>query len=157
MKLYELINDYQEMIENQELTEEQKQEVCSLIEEELKDKENSLLCVDRNFKSDIEAIDNEIKRLQAMKKSKQNAHERFRSYVSETLKALGLEKVKNTFGSIYFKKSEAVEIDGRIEDIPMEYLKVEYKPNKTELKKAIKDGNEIKGVRIVETESIVFK
>lgn len=158
MKLYELINDYQEIIENNEMLEEQRKELCSLIEEELKAKENSLLFVNRNFKSDIEAIDGEIKRLQEMKKAKVNAHERFKTYVSETLKLLGMEKVKNTFGTIYLKKTETVLVDeDKIQALPVQFLKIKYEANKTELKKALKEGVAIEGVELVEGESIVFK
>ena len=159
MKLYELINDYQEIIESEEIDIATQEEILSAITEELKNKEGNLLHVSRNFKADIEAIDNEIKRLQAMKKSKETAFTRYKSYVSDCLKKLGMEKVKNTFGTIYFTHTKSVQIDDSVDlsRLGEDYAKVTYTANKTALKKALENGEVIDGISLKETESIVFK
>ena len=159
MKLYELINDYQEIIESEEFNEEVKGEILTTITEELQKKEGNLLHVSRNFKVEIETIDNEIKRLQAMKKSKQNAFDIYKGYVSDCLKKLGMEKVKNTFGTIYFTHTKSVQIDDSVDlsKLGEDYAKVTYTPNKTALKKALENGEVIDGISLKETESIVFK
>ena len=54
MKLYELINDYQEIIESEEFNEEAKEQILSAITEELQSKEGNLLHISRNFKAEIE-------------------------------------------------------------------------------------------------------
>ena len=159
MKLYELINDYQEIIESEEFNEEVKDEILSAITEELQSKESNLIHVSRNFKSDIERIDIEIKRLQALKKSKQNAYDRYKGYVSDCLKKLGFEKIKSTFGTIYFVRKESVQIDDSVDlsKLGEDYATVNYTPNKTALKKALENGEVIDGVTLKESESIVFK
>lgn len=159
MKLYELINDYQEIIESEEFNEEAKEQILSAITEELQSKEGNLLHITRNFKADIETIDNEIKRLQAIKKAKQNSFDRYKGYVSDCLKKLGMEKVKNTFGTIYFTHTKSVQIDDSVDlsKLGEDYAKVTYTADKAALKKALENGEVIDGISLKETESIVFK
>ena len=58
---------------------------------------------------------------------------------------------------ISIRKSESTEITD-LSLIPKEFLKFkEPEPNKTEIKKAIKEGREIQGAVIIENESLVIK
>lgn len=159
MKLYELINDYQEIIESEEFNEEAKEQILSAITEELQSKEGNLLHINRNFKAEIETIDNEIKRLQAIKKAKQNAFDRYKGYVSDCLKKLGVKKVKNTFGTIYFTHTKSVQIDDSVDlsKLGEDYAKPTYTADKTALKKALENGEVIDGISLKESESIIFK
>jgi len=68
----------------------------------------------------------------------------------------GIQKVKGNSRTLFRRTSESVEVEGLSQELPEQYreTKVEYKPLKKELKKAIKNGEEIPGVRLESKESV---
>lgn len=78
-----------EELEGQEEQLEQTKRVKALIDLEINNKSESMLYILRNIQSDIEAIDGEIKRLQALKKNKQNSMNKLKTLIKECLEKLG--------------------------------------------------------------------
>lgn len=106
----------------------------------------------------IDAVDQEIKKLQALKKASQNKQENFKKYIKMCMEKMGLSKIETENGTLSFRKSEAVLIENeRI--IPTEFTTIvqETKISKTEIKKAIKSGKVIPGASLVENRSLVVK
>lgn len=159
MKLYDLINDYMEVLETDEIAETDKQEILNVIQHQIENKEIELYKVNRQYKSDIESIEKEIKFLQAKKQARENSYNSFKNYVKETMDKLGIEKLKFEFGSLYFSTSKNVDIDENIDinTLPDEFKKITVEPIKTELKKALKQGTVIDGVSLKENRFIVFR
>lgn len=69
---------------------------------------------------------------------------------------LGGEKFKDAKCSISYRKSESVEV-ADVNSLPEEFVKVEKIAKLTELKEAIKQGQEIDGVSIIEKNNIQIK
>lgn len=159
MKLYDLINDYIEVLETDEIADTDKDEILSLIQQQIENKEIELYKVNRQYKSDIEDIDSEIKFLQAKKQARQNSYDRFKSYVKDCMDKLGVEKIKFTLGSLYFSKNKYVDIDDCVDInlLPDEFKKISVEPKKTELKKALENGTEIDGISLKTNRFIVFR
>jgi len=165
MKTFDILSEYyalMELIEEAESNPEFNPETGEVIpvEEILKEeieklngekvtKLENIEYLKRDNKSKIEALSEEIKRLQARKKSFEKANENLAKLQYYLLQGEKLKTDKFTFS---YRKSKAVEITN--EDlIPDEYKKVEYKVNKIELKKAL-EKEKIQGAELVEKKSL---
>lgn len=158
--LYEIKNEYLELI-NQ--VEELNGEITPEIEEQLQINQNELQNKAIAYHSVILAkdafnmqIDNEIKRLQALKKRNNNLIDNLKNRLVGAVQMFGEFTVgTNTFG---LRKSERVEV-GDVNSLPKEYktVKVTEQANKTEIKKALKLGEEIKNCDIVESYNLKIK
>lgn len=158
--LYELSSDYLQVLElpEDEITQEEKQEVLEIIRDEIKNKSINSFYFIRNKESELNAIDDEIKRLRELKEKKTKAIDRFKNYVKECMVTLEQSKLDFGIGSFSLRKSTSTEITD-LEKIPKEYLteKVEIKPNKTEIKKALQNGEVIEGAVLQENMSLQVK
>ena len=93
---------------------------------------------------EVNAVNEEIKRLQDIKKRNEKAIERMETAISNAMQLYGIEKVDSSFLKLSFRKSESVEIVNEAQLAP-EYLttKTTTAPNKTAIKEAIKQGVEV--------------
>ena len=106
----------------------------------------------KNMSNDVEQIDREIKRLTAMKKSTQSKIESLKSYIL----AFGCP-VNDVAVTIRFSKGrESVEVE-KGADLPAPFKKYTWVPDKTEIAKALKAGQEIAGCRLVRKPSVSVK
>lgn len=119
---------------------------------EQEEKSRNVGLVIKNMSNDMEQIDKEIKRLTAMKKSTQSKIESLKSYIL----AFGCP-VKDVAVTIRFSKGrESVEVEKGV-DLPESFRKYTWTPNKTEIAKALKAGQEIEGCRLVRKPSVSVK
>ncbi len=101
-------------------------------------------------------IDNEIKRLQALKKRNVNLVSKLKNSLLSAVETFGEFTIgTNTFG---IRKSERVEVED-VNLLPKEYktIKVTEQANKIEIKKALKQGKEINYTYIVEQYNLKIK
>lgn len=102
--------------------------------------------------ADIEKVNTEIARLTKMKKRLENRVNSLKSYILQ----YGCP-VKDVAVEIKFNKGrESVEIEKGV-DLPEEYRKVSWTPNKTEIGKALKDGVEIPGCKLIRKPTVTVK
>jgi len=117
--------------------------------EELQTKSESYLAVIKNREALNTQIDDELKRLQAMKKANNNLVSRLKNSLLNAVNIFGEFEV----GLIKFgiRKSTAVEVNGIVNDLPKEYktVKVTEQPNKAEIKKSLQRGEQIEGCALV--------
>ena len=108
----------------------------------------------KNLKAEAEALKAEKDAFAARQKAAENKMESLKRYISGYLEGTAFESAKV---KVSFRKSESLEIlEGAV--IPDEYLKFkEPEVNKTDLKKAIKDGLQLPGVSIVENQNIQIR
>ncbi len=142
----ELINEI-ELMEG-ELTSEMDLKLV-ITKGELEQKSIAYLEVIRKKESFNDLIDNEIKRLQAMKKSNANLIDRLSDNLLTAVKVFG----EFTIGTQKFgtRKSSQVIVDD-VNSLPKEYktIKITEAADKKALKEALQSGEEIKGVYIQE-------
>ena len=166
MKLYELTTDYLallEAIDNDEIPEEAIADTLEAITEEIEIKADSIACLLKNLDAEIVAIKAEEARLAERRKSKEKSYERIKEYLSSTLQLAGLDKIETARNKISFRKSESVEVDEdafiiwaqKNRDDLLTY--VAPKVNKTEIKKALKNGEEIIGAELRINSNIQLK
>lgn len=108
----------------------------------------------KNLKAEAEALKAEKDAFAARQKVAENKMESLKKFVSTCLEG---NAFKTTKVSVSFRKSESLDISENAE-IPEEFLRYkEPEVNKTELKKAIKDGLAVAGVQIIENQNIQIK
>ena len=136
----------QELAEG-ELTPELEQALI-ITESNLQEKAINYGYVIKNFESEVDIIDEEIKRLNALKKSRVNTVEKLKTNISNAMQLFGILEVKAPTFKMNFRKSESVEI---YEGLSNEYIteKISYQPDKIAIKNAIKEGKTVNGAGII--------
>ena len=108
----------------------------------------------KNLKAEAEALKAEKDVFAQRQKATENKMESLKKYISTYLDGAAFKTSKV---AVSFRKSESVELEEGA-NIPDEYLRFkEPEVNKTELKKALKDGKHIDGVCLVEKQNIQIK
>jgi hypothetical protein len=135
-------------LEENELTPEL-ETALAINQNELQEKAINYGYVVKSLEGDVSAIDEEIKRLQALKKAKNNAIERMKESVSNAMQLYGMEKLTSPTLSLSLRKSESVEVDFT-EALPNDFkiTKVTVTPDKIAIKQALKQGENITGATL---------
>lgn len=121
-------------------------------------------------KSEEGALDAEIKRLQALKKSRANAVEGLKRFMLNFMLNTGVERIEGDLCTASVRTSaESVQCDeaavmspfaSQIEELGRSlpsYLTVEVKVSKTALKEAIRRGEPVKGAMLVRNKTLTLK
>lgn len=164
MNLYEIDGAIREVLENGISYDEETGEVIfdatdlEQLQADLETKlENAGLYI-KNLISEADAIRNEEAALKARREAKTKKADRIAEYVKGYLLMDGRPKYETPRVLMQIRKSEAVEIDP-LAKLPDEYIALKYdvKPDKMALKKALKRGEEIEGVRLITNQNITIK
>lgn len=156
MKLYELtgsIKDLEAMVENGEVPADQVKDTLALLEGDFNEKAANIVKVFKNTNTD--AIDGEIKRLQAMKKAITNKKESLKDYLRENMEALGISKIESEAITVLCKKPSAKAVIENINDLPDEFVSIEtvVKADSKAVLKALKDGEDVQGASLAYSKS----
>ncbi len=166
MKLYEITAQYQniyallqdpEFAENEDIL-----TALDQIEDAFENKAQQTIFMMKNIEAEIDPIDTEIKRLQAMKKAHQNNIDRIKNRLRENMKAVGKSKLNCGLFSLSYRLQEAnaVELDETeflANNLDEDLVTVKVTPNKTEIKRRLKNGEEIIGARLVDSEVLTIR
>jgi len=144
-----LINEIEKM--EGEITPKMEERLV-ITKSEIQQKTIAYLEVIQSKESFNSLIDNEVKRLQQMKKTNNNVVERLKDNLLIAVKTFG----NYTIGTQKFgtRKSSSIHVDSdKVNGLPKEYktIKVTEAPDKKALKEAINRGKEIDGVYLIET------
>ena len=161
MRLYEIDKSIEQVIENGFSVDEETGELLFSSEDLEK------LSIDRSSKientalviKNYLALAEDIKQEETVLKERRNSILKRADYLQNLLSmSLNGEKFETAKCSISFRKSAKVIIDENV-NLPEEYTKsiIKVEPNKAEIKNALKQGIEIKGCRIEETQNIQIK
>lgn len=148
LTLYEISNKFAEIIdkiEYGEITEEEYNELGTQLAIELKNKSSNILAYLQNESSFIGAIDVQIKRLQDMKKVRENKVEKFKQYVKENMEKMNILKLETEIGTISICKNPlSIEIIDN-NKVPNKYKKIIQieQIDKTAIKDDFKETGEI--------------
>jgi seryl-tRNA synthetase len=160
MNLYEITREAIELaslLETEELTPELEKSLI-INQDQLQSKAVNYAKVIANIQSDSDAIDQEIKRLKAIKESKDRAVTRLREAVKEAMLVSGIEKIESPLFKLSIRRSEAIEVDV-IDALPSEFVNIKnvVSADKIAIKEAIKRGEYITGARIIENFNLQIK
>ena len=157
-KLYELTGQYlelQKLADSDEIPMEALDDTFEALEGEYQDKAIAVMQVAQNYGSVADAIDSEIRRLQALKNAAKAKNDRLREYLRENMEATGIKKIEHPLFKITLAAGRDVVEITDTESIPDEYIKVEVKesPDKRKILNALKDGASIPGVALAKSKS----
>lgn len=144
-----------EVDENYNKLTDLKDEINALVVNKGKD----LIYVLRKQDNYAEAIDEEIKRLQALKKSYAKKKENLSNYIKMCMIANNIKAIETPVGKLSIvNNAESVEIyDESLIDKKFIKTKVEEIISKTDIKNAIKNGEEVQGARLVRNTRLAIK
>lgn len=115
-------------------------------QEQLEHKGRSYGYIVKQLESEVEIIDAEIKRLTAFKSSRNKTAERLKETLSNAMQLYQIEKLESPTLKISFRKSESVEVeDLSLLDKDFIVVKTTESADKTAIKKAIKEGQNVQG------------
>ena len=152
LSLYEITNAFPALMENDEMSVEDKTKVEEELTILLQQKSQNIIGYARNTELMINAMKEEEKRLTNRRKLLENRLIKFKEYVKECMDKNGITKIDTELGSLTIAKNPAsIEIVNE-DEIPSEYKTevVTIKIDKTKIKNNFKETGEIpSGVNIL--------
>lgn len=127
-ELYELSNDYLEvldMMDDDTWDEQTVMDTLEAVDGEFDYKAESMAKIIKSFQAKSDAVKEEIDRLTARRKSFENKAEFFKAVLFQNMQVIGKKKIKTALFAISIAKNggkEPLKITGNIEDIPGKYL-----------------------------------
>jgi len=133
-------------------------EYLKSLEGDIHEKVEATILFTKELEADIDGIKKEIKALKERLEAKQNKFDKLREGVANAMLEIGETKYETPRMSLSFRKSETVEIADDFE-IPQAYLrrKVTEEPDKTLIKKALKNGEVINGATLIVHQNLQVK
>ena len=107
----------------------------------------------RNAEADAERFKAEKDAFAKKQKEAEARAERFKERIKEAMMLTNQQKVDTGLFKLSLRKSKQVDISDETK-IPLEFMKLEYKPIKAELAKHLKAGEVIEGATLIEKESL---
>ena len=153
LTIYQIEQSYnqlaEELIENGGELTPSLEEQLAITEEQLQNKSVAYSFVIKQMDADVDIIDAEIKRLQALKKQREKASEYLKERIKHAMDTFQIDEIKTPLVKINFRKSESVEVDD-VNQLPAAFkvVKVTEQADKAAIKAALKDGVEVTGCRI---------
>lgn len=148
----------QTLIENGGEINEELENLLSITQDQLKTKATDYASVIRSLEYDNQIIDQEIKRLQNIKRVRTNTIENLKLRLSNAMEQFEIDEIKTPTTKINFRPSTSLQINNQ-DEIPAEYktLVTDMKVDKNKIKKDLKSGKEVKGAELIENRSIQIK
>lgn len=145
LSLYQIASAFPMLMEQEEMSEEDKRKVEKELTELLQQKSQSIIGYTRNMELTIEAMKIEEKRILDQRKVLENRITKFKEYVKECMEKNNLFKITTELGTLnVVKNPPSVEIINE-DEIPNEYKTqiITTKIDKTKIKDNFKKTGEI--------------
>lgn len=154
LSLHEITSGFPKLMENEEITEEDKIKIKEELTQLLQKKSKNIIGYFRNIDLTIKAMKEEEKRISDDRKILENKMDRFKEYVKECMERNGITKIETSLGTLSIAKSPiSIEIVNE-EEIPKEFKQeiITVKIDKTKIKNNFKETGEIpNGVKVITT------
>jgi hypothetical protein len=153
MNIYKIQNEFQliiaEVINNEGEITPELETALTINKEQLQSKAVDYCYVIKQLDYDCEQIDNEIARLNKLKKVRSNLTDRLKNTVSSAMQLYDVEKIETPLIKLSFRNSESVEITNESQlDACFIVTKTVTSPDKKAIKDAIKSGQLVCGATI---------
>ncbi len=150
--LYEITSGFPALIENEEITEEDKKKIKEELIVLLQQKSQNTIGYVRNIELTIEAMKTEEKRISEQRKILENRLTKFKQYVKDCMESNGITKIETELGTLSIAKNPiSIEIINEYE-VPNEFKTevITTKIDKNKIKDNFKATGEIPaGVNIL--------
>lgn len=156
MKLYELTDDYLNLLEvAEELDEETFQNTLEAIEDAIEDKVENTAFLIRNLEADIKTLKDEEKRLKGRRQALENKVARMKDYLFEQLEKAGIDRVKRPLITVSVQNNppSVKVIDEKL--IPSSFMIPQPpKLDKKGILEKLKNGENVPGVELAQGRSL---
>ena len=114
--------------------------------------------ITKQFNAEMRIIDDEIHRLEQLKRVRQKAIERLKANIEMAMTTFEVDKIETPLIKISFRKSESVEVED-VNNLPALYkvVKLSETADKLKIKDAIKSGILIEGCSIKTNKNLQIK
>ena len=160
--LYQIEQEYLNIVQSiidagGEITEEQ-ETALSISKEQLQNKGVCYGFIVKELEGNIDLIDLEIKRLNALKKPLVNSIDRLKNNLSQAMQMFEVTELKTPLLKINFRKSESVEVTD-IDLLDTDFVKttITKAADKIAIKDAIKSGENVQGAVLVTNQNLQIK
>lgn len=162
LKLFEIVKEIESCVkldENRVVNTESGEiidiEALTALEMERDTKIENIGCWIKNLLADAEALKQQKNVFAEREKAAKNKAESLKNYLSVILDG---KKFETSRVAMSFRKSESVEFSGELIDVPHQFLKFkEPELDKTAIKKAIKDGENVPCCQLVSKLNLQIK
>jgi len=160
--IYKIQNEFQliiaEVINNEGEITPELETALTINKEQLQSKAVDYCYVIKQLDYDCEQIDNEIARLNKLKKVRANLTDRLKNTVSSAMQLYEVEKIETPLIKLSFRNSESVEITNESQlDSRFIVTKTVTSPDKKAIKDAIKNGELVEGATISYNKNLQIK
>jgi hypothetical protein len=157
MHLYELSNQYKglaALAQDPDADEEAISDTLEGLEGDIQAKAEGLLMVVNSIKSDVDVVDAEIKRLQAIKKSRTNRMNSLREYLRFNMDSAGISKITCPLFTITLAKPRKMVNVIDVDRLPDKYTEevTTLKVDKAALLRDLKAGEVIAGAELLDSQ-----
>ena len=160
--LYQIEQEYLNIVQSiidagGEITEEQ-ETALSISKEQLQNKGVCYGFIVKELEGNIDLIDLEIKRLNALKKPLVNSIDRLKNNLSQAMQMFEVTELKTPLLKINFRKSESIEVTD-IDLLDADFVKttITKAADKVAIKEAIKQGENVQGAVLVTNQNLQIK
>ena len=160
--LYQIEQEYLNIVQSiidagGEITEEQ-ETALSISKEQLQNKGVCYGFIVKELEGNIDLIDLEIKRLNALKKPLVNSIDMLKNKLSQAMQMFEVTELKTPLLKINFRKSESVEVTD-IDLLDADFVKttITKAADKIAIKEAIKSGENVQGAVLVTNQNLQIK
>lgn len=154
LKLYELTDNYQKLLEMADEADAQAfEDTLEALQDEINHKAENLAKVIRTYEAEAKALEEEKKRLESRISARKNKVQRLKDYLKDNLEKSGMQKAKGKTFTVWVQDSEKVHVSDE-SAIPEQYFVMKRQLSKTAIKEAIENGQQVAGAEIVKNKSI---
>ena len=155
MRLYELTSSYEQLLEMAEqFDEETLRDTLESINEAIEEKVENTAYVIKSLEANVKIIDEEVKRLQAMKSTQQRNIKSLKEYIQESMEKVGLGKIEGSLIKVSIQNNPpSIRLDDDFK-IGKYLVSVEPKFDKKAILSDLKQGLDVPGAEMVQGKSI---
>ena len=153
IKLYECAADIEAVLNAYFEDEREQRDTLEAVIGQFEAKAQSVAAYILNQEAAAEMLDAHIKTMQAKLKTLQNRNGRLKDYLQRNMQAAGIREIKadnGTFAAKIVKNPPSVDVYDMARLDPA-YIreKISYEPDKTAIKSALQNGENVRGARLV--------
>jgi len=162
MNIFNIQTEYQllvnELIENGGEITPELELALQINKDNFHSKSENYAYITKQFDGEMDIIDNEIKRLQQAKKSREKTIQRLKDTIELAMLTFDVNKIETPLIKISFRNSESVEVTD-VNDLPNEFktIKLTETADKLKIKDALKSGMFISGCSIKSNRNLQIK
>lgn len=157
-KLYDITQNYNNLLDllnNAEIPKDMIDNALNEVGEEFELKAENIAKLIKNFESDVKSFKEEENRIADRRKVLENRIKNLKDYLENAMRATGKTSFKRgTFSFAIQKNAPSVDIIDESKIPKKWYIKKDPVLNKKEILETLKNGGKVRGVQLVQTESL---